>query len=80
MLFRSGRAFLWELLERCGVLSAGYLANAAELQFREGRREIGAKTLVDLERTRGDAWSLLRTEALAREPRYTVTEETPEGD
>jgi hypothetical protein len=60
-----GRAFVWRLLEKCGVYSSA--AGECKDVFRfEGRRDIGLWVLEEVFTAKPDTYTLMRNEAEER--------------
>ena len=61
-----GRAFMWRLLEKCGVYSAATGECKDVFRF-EGQRDIGLWVLEELFTAKSDTYSIMRSEAEARD-------------
>jgi hypothetical protein len=48
-----GRAWLWELLARCGVFRLSFSTDALIMAFNEGKRDIGSHVIGDINRLNG---------------------------
>lgn len=75
-----GRAYLWEILDRCGVFGASFTGEALTTAFNEGKRHIGCQILSDAQGQWSGAMTTMRDEYLAREARYHVIPPTDQGD
>lgn len=61
-----GRAFLWRLLEKCGIYKAS--GNDPYDVFRgEGKRDIGLWALEEVFNANVEAYTMMRNEAVSRE-------------
>lgn len=58
-----GRAFLWYLLERCGVYQSSFSADALTMAFNEGRRDIGNFILAAIHHVNPVAYLTMTQEA-----------------
>jgi hypothetical protein len=76
-----GRSFIWELLTRTGYFGASFAGEFThETAFREGKRDIGARTMADIEAIDAGAWTQLKLESAQREQRYHVIPTTQEDN
>jgi hypothetical protein len=62
---KDNRAFVWRILERCGVYQTSFTGNDATTNFNEGKRQIGLMILEELAEVDPSAFSLMQQEAKA---------------
>ena len=60
---KDNRAFVWRILERCGVYHTSFTGNDAATNFNEGKRQIGLMILEELSEVDPGAISLMQQEA-----------------
>lgn len=78
----SGRAFIWELLSRCGVFSSIY-RQSSEIYYLAGRQDVGHELLELCTTASKDLYLLMESEArnrAERENRETDALHTPRAD
>lgn len=63
---KAGRAFLWRLLEWCGVYHTSFTGNSTTF-FNEGKRDIGLKLIEEIFSADPKAYGLLREEAVYKD-------------
>lgn len=74
------REFCWDLLGRSGYFDASFTGDALTTAFREGKRNVGQVTFIDVLTARNDAYTVMRDEAIAREDARRRTLERGETD
>ena len=63
----AGRAFIWDLLSKCGLYADDFRGeNTHEMARYSGRRSIGLELLKDLFTADPHAYSIIRDQAMAR--------------
>lgn len=78
----AGRAFIWELLSRCGVFSSIY-RQSSEIYYLAGRQDVGHELLDLCMQASKDLYLLMEKEArdrAERENRETDALQTPRAD
>ena len=60
-----GRRIIWDLLSDCGVFCGSFNTNNAAMSFQEGRRDIGLKLIIALNRADKNAFARLQSEYLS---------------
>ena len=60
---KDNRAFVWRILENCGVYHTSFTGNDATTNFNEGKRQIGLMILEELSEVDPSAFSLMQREA-----------------
>lgn len=63
-----GRAFLWRLLEECGIYTSSFTGNSTTF-FNEGKRHIGLWTLNEVMEVDPNAYHKMKVEAVERDKR-----------
>lgn len=61
-----GRAFLWRLLEECGIYTSSFTGNSTTF-FNEGKRHIGLWTLNEIMEVDPNAYMKMKVEAVERD-------------
>lgn len=61
-----GRAFLWELLSKCGIYDVSFRGDNSLTFFNEGRRSVGLELIALIEEVEPFAISRIRDEAIER--------------
>jgi hypothetical protein len=75
----NGRAFVWGLLEKCGVFGASFMGEHTHATaFNEGRRDIGIRVLAEMLQHRPEALAEMQCENQSRQERYHVIPRTEE--
>lgn len=64
-----GRAFIWRILEQCGVYQIGYQGDVNDAIFNEGRRSIGIWALSEVFISDPQIYTIMRNEAASRDTR-----------
>ena len=60
---KDNRAFVWRILEKCGVFHISFTGNDAATNFNEGKRQIGLMILEELSEADPSAFSMMQREA-----------------
>lgn len=63
-----GRAFLWRLLEECGIYTSSFTGNSTTF-FNEGKRHVGLWTLNEIMDVNPNSYQQMRVEAVERNKR-----------
>lgn len=63
-----GRAFLWRLLEECGIYTSSFTGNSTTF-FNEGKRHVGLWTLNEIMDVNPNLYQQMRVEAVERNKR-----------
>lgn len=61
-----GRAYVWRLLEKCGVYKISMTGNSYTF-FNEGKREVGLEVLAEVFDANPNVYTLMRQEAVERD-------------
>lgn len=69
------RAFVWEMLSRCGVFGASFTGEPLTTAFNEGKRHVGLNLMETLLTSNSNAFTLMRDEHILRQERYLVIPE-----
>jgi hypothetical protein len=60
---KDNRAFVWRILENCGVYHTSFTGNDSTTNFNEGKRQIGLMILEELSEVDPSAFSMMQREA-----------------
>ena len=60
-----GRAYIWRLLEMCGVYKTSFTGNSTTF-LNEGKRQIGLRVIEDIFEAAPDRYTQIRMEAVER--------------
>lgn len=75
-----GRMLMWERLGEAGVFRSSMASTSQETAFREGRRDMGLRDLVEIMRLCPEQYTRMASEAQARLPATRNGEENDERD
>lgn len=67
MAFRRGRAFVYRILEQCGIYRTSFASDAMAMAFREGERNVGLRLLAEVTEVSPEKYYTMLKEARERE-------------
>lgn len=67
MAFKRGRAFVYRLLETCGIYRSSFASEALAMAFREGERNVGLRLLSEVTEVSPEKYHTMLKEARERE-------------
>ncbi len=80
MALKEGRRFVWRLLNvKSGILTSSYAQNANDMAFNEGMRNVGLKTIRDIDEACRDMHLLMLRESTEIEG-MTALKSNPNDD
>lgn len=56
------RAFIWRLLEQCGVYHTSFTGDSLTTAFNEGKRQVGLWMLTEMDEADKNSYSLMQSE------------------